>query len=134
MNIQRKRDDEAKLAKKENKLVMGDKEKEKFKKLVEENYKMKLKFKELVDEIKLLEKENKGAMDKFRHFIMNSNLTDEQKKMLLGKVEELFTMDLSKRLNLRELEHMAKIDNEMLKDPFLRSIIGDPVAMVKRLK
>jgi len=77
MNIQRKRDDEAKLAKKENKLVMGDKEKEKFKKLVEENYKMKLKFKELVDEIKLLEKENKGAMDKFRHFIMNSNLTDE---------------------------------------------------------
>ena len=40
--------------------------------------------------------------------------------MLLGKVEELFTLDLSKRLNLRELEHMSKIDNEMLKDPFIR--------------
>lgn len=54
--------------------------------------------------------------------------------MLLGKVEELFTLDLSKRLNLKELEHMSKIDNEMLKDPFFKSIIGDTVGLIKKIK
>lgn len=120
--------------KKENKVVMNEKDKERFKNLVEENYRMKLKLKELIDEIKLLEKENKGALDKFKNFINNSGLSEEQKKMLLGKAEELFAIDMSKRLNLRELEVMAKIDNEMLKDPLIRQIIGDPVAMVKKIK
>lgn len=113
---------------------MDEKGKERFRAIVEENYRMKLKLKELVDEIKNLEKENKGALDKFRQFIMNSNLTEDQKRMLLGKAEELFTLDLSKRLNIKELEHLSKIDNDMFKDPLLKAIIGDPVAMVKKIK
>jgi len=54
--------------------------------------------------------------------------------MLLGKADELFDLDIANRLNLRELEVMSKIDNEMLKDPLIRSIVGDPVAMVKKIK
>lgn len=56
---------------------MNDKDKEKFKQLLEDNIRMKLKLKELVDEIKLVESENKNSLKKFRDFIMNSNLTDE---------------------------------------------------------
>lgn len=54
--------------------------------------------------------------------------------MLLAKVDELFTLDLSKRLNIRELEHMSKIDNEMLKDSFFKSVIGDTVGLIKKIK
>ncbi len=56
---------------------MNEKDKEKFKALLEENIRMKLKLKELVDEIKLIEQENKINIKKFKDFIMNSNLTDE---------------------------------------------------------
>lgn len=129
-----KKEKEKEKKEKENKIVMSEKDKERFKGLVEENYRMKLKLKELLDEIKLLEKENKGALERFKNFINNSNLTEEQKKMLLGKAEELFNMDISSRFNLRELEVMSKIDNEMLKDPLIKSIIGDPVAMIKKIK
>jgi hypothetical protein len=76
---------------------MNDKDKQKVKSLVEENYRYKLKMKDLVEQIKELEKENKSSLDKFKKFIMGSNLTDEQKRLLLGKAEELFTVDLSKR-------------------------------------
>ncbi|KAL4479494.1 hypothetical protein ABPG72_011816 [Tetrahymena utriculariae] len=134
--LAKKKEEDQKKEKKEREklIVMDEKGKERFRSIVEENYRLKLKLKELVDEIKLLEKENKGALEKFKQFIMNSNLTDEQKRMLIGKVEELFTLDLSKRLNIRELEHLSKIDNDMLKDPLIRAIIGDPVAMVKKIK
>lgn len=54
--------------------------------------------------------------------------------MLLGKAEELFTLDLSSRLNMRELEHMSKIDNDLFKDPLIRSLIGDPISMIKKIK
>jgi len=43
-------------------------------------------------------------MDKFRRFILSSNLTDEQKKQLLGKSEELFRSDITKRLKMKEME------------------------------
>lgn len=66
---------------------------------------MKLKLKELFDVITSLEKENKDNMQKFKNWIMaDPNLTDEQKRMLLGKVEELFTSKLSQKINMKELE------------------------------
>lgn len=42
--VQKKRDEDAKKEKKENKVVMSEKDKERFKKLVEENYRIKLKL------------------------------------------------------------------------------------------
>lgn len=44
------------------------------------------------------------------------NLTEEQKRLLLGKAEDLFSTNLSKKFNLKELEQMAKIDENMIKD------------------
>lgn len=120
--------------KKEGRVMVNDKDKEKFKKIVEDNYRMKFKMQELLAQVKALDKENKQAMDKFKNFINNSGLTDEQKRMLLAKADELFTLDLSSKLNIRELEVMSKVDNEMLKDPMIRAMIGDPIAMVKKLK
>lgn len=54
--------------------------------------------------------------------------------MMLGKAEEMFTLDICNKLNVRDLEVLSKIDNEMLRDPLIRNIVGDPVAMVKKLK
>lgn len=127
------------MVKKENEqskmVVMGEPEKEKFKKMAQENIRMKLKLKELFDVITELERENKDNMQKFRNFIMaDPNLTDEQKRMLLGKVEELFTSKISQKINLKELEHMSKIDESMLKDKFLKDCIGDPIALIKQIK
>jgi hypothetical protein len=48
---------------------MSDKDKEKIKKNLEENVKLKLKMKELVDSIKLLEEDHLASMDKFKKFI-----------------------------------------------------------------
>lgn len=57
---------------------MGDSEKEKFKKMAQDNIRMKLKLKELFDVITSLEKENKDNMQKFKNWIMaDPNLTDE---------------------------------------------------------
>lgn len=41
---------------------MGDNEKDKFKKMAQENIRMKLKLKELMDTVLQLEKENKESM------------------------------------------------------------------------
>lgn len=53
MYSQKQKDDEDKKDKekkeKENKVVMSEKDKERFKNLVEDNYRMKLKMKELFD-------------------------------------------------------------------------------------
>lgn len=48
-----------------------------MKKYIEENIKLKLKMKELIEELKKLELDNVSNMDKFRKFIMNSNLSDD---------------------------------------------------------
>jgi hypothetical protein len=56
---------------------MNDKEKDKFKNIIEENIRMKLKMKELIDELKAIENENIQNLKRFKNFIMNSNLTDD---------------------------------------------------------
>lgn len=57
---------------------MGTPEKDKFKKMAQDNIRMKLKLQELLAVIQDLEKENKEALQKFRNFIMSDpNLTDE---------------------------------------------------------
>lgn len=62
---------------KESKVTMTEKDKNRFKAIVEDNYRMKYKLKELVDAIKVLDKKNKSALEDFKMFIINSNLTDE---------------------------------------------------------
>ena len=54
--------------------------------------------------------------------------------MLLNAADEMLKLDIGNMLSLRELEIMSKVDNEILKDPSIKNIIGDPVAMVKKLK
>ena len=50
-------------------------------------------------------------MTKFKNFIMgNPNLTDEQKRLMISKVEELFTTNISSKINMKELEMLSKID------------------------
>lgn len=93
---------------------------------------MKLKLKELYDIIQNLEKENKNNLQKFKNFILGSSgYTDEQKRQLIGKIEELFTFNISNKVNMRELEVMSRIDESMLKDKFLRDCIGDPLLLLK---
>ena len=47
-------------------------------------------MKELIEEIKKIEEENKQNLGTFRKIIMSSNLSEEQKKFLLVKADELF--------------------------------------------
>lgn len=68
----------------------------------------------------------------YRRFLMGTNLTDEQKKLLFNKAEELFKTNFSKRFNFKEMENMSKIDLDMLKDQLFKDIIGsDAVSYVK---
>ncbi|EGR34049.1 phage head-tail family protein, putative [Ichthyophthirius multifiliis] len=129
IGIQREED-----SKKDKKLVLNDKEKDKFKHIIEDNIRMKLKMRELIDELKIIETENLNNIKRFKNFIMNSNLTDDQKKLIIGKIDDFFLLDIQKRLNIRELEHMSKIDNEYLKDNLIKQIIGDSFSFVKKIK
>lgn len=88
---------------------------------------MKLKLKELFDVITALEKDNKNNLQKFKNYILGSSgYTDEQKRQLIGKIEELFTVNVSSKINMRELEVMSRIDESLLKDKFFKDCIGDP--------
>ncbi|EGR29468.1 phage head-tail family protein, putative [Ichthyophthirius multifiliis] len=133
---QKKRDDEEKARRKNTQkdIVFSQVDKDKIKKIIEENIKLKLKMKELVEEIKKIEDENKHNLNSFRKFIMSSNLTDEQKRFILGKAEDLFKLEYSKRFNIKEIEQMAKIDLEMLKDPLVKDCVGDGLLLVKNIK
>lgn len=53
----------------QNQIQFGDKEKEKFKKFAEENIRLKVKMKELIDQIRKLDDQNKQNMQKFKLFI-----------------------------------------------------------------
>ncbi|KRX10902.1 hypothetical protein PPERSA_12026 [Pseudocohnilembus persalinus] len=131
-----RKEDKKKSDESQKHLVMGENEKDKFKKLTEENIRMKLKLKELLDTIMQLDQENKDNMKNFRNFIMSDpSLTEEQKRRLLGKVEDLFTSKISSKINMRELEQMSKIDANMLKDKFIKDALGgDPLAIIKNIK
>ena len=61
----------------------------------------------------------------------NNTLTDEAKRLMINKVEELFSPNLSGKLNLRELEILSRIDDSLLKDKFLKDCIGDPILLLK---
>ena len=64
---------------------MGSREKEKMKKMTQENLLMKIKLKELYDLINDLERENRQNLQKFKNFIMGNNfLTDESKRLMIG--------------------------------------------------
>jgi len=60
-----------------------------------------------------------------------NNFTDENKKLMISKVEELFSPNLSSSLNLRELEILSRIDESLLKNKFLKDCIGDPILLLK---
>ena len=61
------------------------------------------------------------------------NLTDEQKKLIIGKMDDL-TVDLTDKFNLRELEKMAKIDEATLKSSIVANVVGNSFDLVKKLK
>lgn len=56
---------------------------EKIKKLLEENIKMKMRIKTLVDSVTDLEKELGRNFERFKAYIMNSNIPDDLKKLFL---------------------------------------------------
>ena len=58
-------------------------------------------------------------------------MTDDSKRLIISKVEELFTPNLSSKLNFRELELLSRIDEHLLKDKFFRDCIGDPILLLK---
>jgi golgin subfamily A member 4 len=73
-------------------------------------------------------------MTKFKNFVMgNPALSEEQKRLLLGKAEELFQSNISEKLNLKELEFISRIDEQMLKDKFVKDCIGDHISIVKKI-
>ena len=130
----RKVEDKKRQEEMKNLTIMGPQEKEKFKKLAEENIRLKLKIKEMLEIINELEKENKQNMTKFKNFIMgNPGLSEEQKRLLLGKAEELFQNNMAEKLNLKELEFVSRIDEQMMKDKFVKDCIGDHVSIVKKI-
>ena len=55
----------------------------------------------------------------------NKDLTDEQKRFLINKVEELFTVNMSSKINMKELEIMSRMDENLFKDKFFKECIGD---------
>jgi len=134
-NEQMKNSEDKRKEAAKSQVIFGKDEKEKLKKLATENFTMKLKLKELFDVITSLEKDNKANIGKFKNYILGSRgYTDGQKQELISKIEELFTVDISSKINMKELEFLSRIDESMLKDKFLRDCIGDPSKLLKDIK
>jgi golgin subfamily A member 4 len=53
---------------------------------------------------------------------------------MLSKAEELFsTNNLSQKINLRELEQMSRIDENLLKDKFVKDCVGDHQQLLRKI-
>lgn len=93
---------------------------------------MKLRIKSLLDSITDLEKEINRNFERFKLFVMNSNLPDDMKKALLAQAETLLKPNLSGRLNLGELRDLTNTDSDLYRDPMFKNLLGSDVATIMR--
>ncbi|KAL4510825.1 hypothetical protein ABPG72_004979 [Tetrahymena utriculariae] len=133
---EKKREDESRKVKKEKDLIIiSQQEKERLKRYIEENIKLKIKMKDILDNIKQFQDDTKSNFDRFRRYIMSTNLNDEQKKAIIQRAEELFKFDLNKRFNIKELEVLCRFESDMIKDSLIKELCGqDATNLVKKIK
>lgn len=109
-------------------------QKKKIEAMFSDNIKLKLKIKQMYDQIKEEQAENNKQMERIRIFIKNSNMNDDLKKNLMSKIEGVLSNGLADKLNLKEIEKIAKIDQSDIQDKFLSNVIGDTVKLLKNIK
>ncbi|CAK93569.1 unnamed protein product (macronuclear) [Paramecium tetraurelia] len=116
----------------EQQAVLNKNDSEKIKRLVEDNIKMKLRIKNLLDNIAALEKEMNRNFERFKLFISNNpNLSEEQKKAILGQAENLFKVNLNEKLNVQEMKELMAVD-DLLRDPIFKQICGSDIGAITR--
>lgn len=93
---------------------------------------MKLRIKTLLDSITDLEKEINRNFERFKLFVMNSNLPDDMKKALLAQAETLLRPNISGKLNLGELRDLTNTDSDLYRDPMFKNLLGSDVATIMR--
>lgn len=96
---------------------------------------MKMRIKNLIDNVNALEKELGRSFERFKTFIMNNpSLSEEQKKAIMAQAESLLRPNISEKLNMQEIKEILAVD-ELLKDPLFKSICGaDLLTMTKNVK
>ncbi|CAD8132675.1 unnamed protein product [Paramecium octaurelia] len=115
----------------EQQAVINKTDSEKIKKLVEDNIKMKFRIKNLIDSVAGLEKEYNRSLERFRLFIQNSNISEDQKKLILNSLDNLLRFDFNEKLNLQEMKELMVVD-DLLKDPLFKQICGSDISAITR--
>ncbi|CAK85452.1 unnamed protein product (macronuclear) [Paramecium tetraurelia] len=115
----------------EQQAVINKTDSEKIRKLVEDNIKMKFRIKNLIDSVAGLEKEYNRSLERFRLFIQNSNISEDQKKLILNSLDNLLRIDFNEKLNLQEMKELMVVD-DLLKDPLFKQICGSDISAITR--
>lgn len=70
--------------------------------------------------------------DRFKAYIMNSNLPEDLKKTLLAQAETLLKPNFEKKLNLNDMKELLLNEADLLKDPLLKQLLGADVVALQR--
>lgn len=100
--MEKRKQEEKPVIQKKPEPTLTKQDQDKIKKLAEENIKMKLRVQQLLDSIGDLQKEINRNFDRFKAFIMNSNISDEMKKTLLNQAESLLKPNLEKKVKIKK--------------------------------
>lgn len=94
---------------------------------------MKLRIRTLLDNVKDLESEINRNFEKFRVFIVSSNIPEEIKKNLLYQIETLKpNLTSTNKLNLNDLKDLVSNESELYKDTLIKNIIGSDMIQLTR--
>ena len=115
---------------KKSEVQLGKEDSGKTRKIIEENIKMKIKVRELIEQIKELEKDNEKNLEKYKLYLSGLNLEDKMKKELILKTDLMMNSKIASKLtNIMDLrEHLNLDDMKDLNSNFFKNVIGDIIS------